>query len=501
MRRQELQKMKKLAGLLKEELDISWNPFQNIFNYDTIESIMVKEIKGFLKRANLDPNRKYSTYTNNQNPEDILKTVEETVEEFINKIKALYPSATTWVSSINDDIRDKWVSEYNSEHAVDQNGNYLEGEAAWNDFGEENEAIHDNDELVNRIVRDNIITHMNGITIYNITNRGNERVGYRISTNPKDLTEELDVSWNPYEYNYEYQSTQLLIAKKAKEYFKEAGLDPDGKYEIYRRFKRSTYTPSSPKDFKTIDEAAKEFIDEIKKIYSEIDEWVSDINSGIEHDWISDRQRHPDDEVDMDDYDEESEEVHNKEELANQAVFNGFKSSHIPNKGVIITNSSAYWDRNRFTIQISAIPEEVPEEVTEDLDVSWNPYSEEQQEHCLLATKCVDSNIEQNLYMNHGEINNPETNKKEIQRLLWPEAKKIKGDGYDMYYYFNDIIDTWLFILDLSPKSSNYEKAVETITSPGGVMFSSGSDQLLELCKQMIITLNPILDKEVFKWR
>ena len=26
MRRQELQKMKKLAGLLKEELDISWNP-------------------------------------------------------------------------------------------------------------------------------------------------------------------------------------------------------------------------------------------------------------------------------------------------------------------------------------------------------------------------------------------------------------------------------------------------------------------------------------------
>ena len=41
MRRQELQKMKKLAGLLKEELDISWNPFQNIFNYDTIESIMI----------------------------------------------------------------------------------------------------------------------------------------------------------------------------------------------------------------------------------------------------------------------------------------------------------------------------------------------------------------------------------------------------------------------------------------------------------------------------
>ena len=316
------------------------------------------------------------------------------------------------------------------------------------------------------------------------------------------LKEELDVSWNPFEYNYEYQSIQSLIVKKAKEYFKEAGLDPDRKYQIYRKLQSTgTSTPSSPEDFKTIDEAAKEFIDEIKKIYSEIDEWVSDINSGIEHDWISDRQRHPDDEVDMDDYDEESEEVHNKEELANQAVFNGFKSSHIPNKGVIITNGSAYWDRKRVRIQISAIPEEVPEEITEALDISWNPYSEEQQEYCLLATKCKDEDIQHNLYMNHGEINNPETNKKEIQRLLWPEAKKVKGDGYDMYYYFNDIVDAWLFILDLSPKSSNYEKAVETITSPGGVMFSSGSDQLLELCKQMIITLNPILDKEVFKWR
>ena len=312
------------------------------------------------------------------------------------------------------------------------------------------------------------------------------------------LKEELDVSWNPYEYNYEYQSIQSLIAKKAKEYFKEAGLDPDQKYRVYDKFPiAGRDTQSSPEDFKTIDEAAKEFIDKIKKIYLEIDGWVSDINSGIEHDWISDRQRHPDDEVDMDDYDEENEEVHNKEELVDEVVFNGFKSSHTSNKGVIITNSSAYWNRNRVRVQISAIPEEM----TEDLDVSWNPYSEEQQEHCLLATKCRDEDIQHNLYMNHGELNNPETTKKEIQRLLWPEAKKVKGDGYDMYYYFNDMVDAWFFALDLSPKSSNYEKAVETITSPGGVMFSTGSNQLLELCKQMIITLNPILDKEVFKWR
>jgi len=429
------------------------------------------------------------------------------------------------------------------------------------------------------------------------------------------LKEELDVSWNPYEYNYQYQAIQSLIAKKAKEYFKEAGLDPDGKYEIYRRtHSTGPYAPSSPKDFKTIDEAAKEFINKIKTIYSDVDQWIANMNAGIEHDWISDHERYPDDEVDMDDYDEETEEVHNEEELANQVVVNRFKSSYTPNKGVILSNSAVYSDSKKFNIQISEIPEEVPEEVTEDLDVSWNPYSqvdyiekrydsdflepivgekntfvvhfydndklddndegatdlmvyfnnkkktiikaeewdevsddyvnlsssavsqlnqnasikkgiekefywldrksmgealdvswnpysEEQQEHCLLATKCVDSNIQQNLYMNHGEINNPETNKKEIKRLLWPEAKKVKGDGYDMYYYFNDMIDAWFFVLDLSPKSSNYEKAVETITSPGGVMFSSGSDQLLELCKQMIITLNPILDKEVFKWR
>jgi hypothetical protein len=316
------------------------------------------------------------------------------------------------------------------------------------------------------------------------------------------LKEELDVSWNPFEYNYQYQSIQSLIAKKAKEYFKEASFDPDGKYEIYRRMHgRGTYTPSSPKDFKTIDEAAKEFINKIKTIYSDVDQWIADMNNGIEYDWIRDRERYPDDEVDMDDYDEETEEVHNEEELANQVVFNGFKSSYMPNKGVILSNSAVYSDSRKFSIQISGIPEETPEEVTEDLDVSWNPYSEEQQEHCLLATKCVDSNIEQNLYMNHGEINNFKTNKKEIERLLWPEAKKVKGDGYDMYYYFNDMVDAWVFILDLSPKANNYEKAVETITSPGGVMFSSDSNQLLELCKQMIITLNPILDKEVFKWR
>ena len=46
------------------------------------------------------------------------------------------------------------------------------------------------------------------------------------------LKEELDVSWNPFEYNYQYQSIQSLIAKKAKEYFKEAGLDPDGKMKF-----------------------------------------------------------------------------------------------------------------------------------------------------------------------------------------------------------------------------------------------------------------------------
>jgi hypothetical protein len=303
------------------------------------------------------------------------------------------------------------------------------------------------------------------------------------------LTEELDVSWNPYEYNYEYQSVQSLIAKKVKEYFKEAGLDPDQKYQIYDKLSNT--------DFKTIDEAAKQFIDKIKTIYSDIDQWVIDLNSGIEHDWIKDNQRYPDDEVDMDAYDEESEEIHNKEELVDEVVFNGFKSSHQPNKGVIITNSSAYWDRNRFRIQISTIPEKI----TEDLDVSWNPYSEEQQEHCLVCTKSKDEDIEQNLYMNHGEINNVQTTKKEIERLLWPEAKKLKGDGYDLYYYFNDISDVWLFVLDITPKSSNYEKTIETITSPGGVMFSTDSDSLLQLCKQMITTLNPILDKEVFKWR
>ena len=42
----------------------------------------------------------------------------------------------------------------------------------------------------------------------------------------------------------------------------------------------------------------------------------------------------------MDDYDEETEEVHNEEELANQVVVNRFKSSYLPKNGVILSNSN-----------------------------------------------------------------------------------------------------------------------------------------------------------------
>ena len=49
------------------------------------------------------------------------------------------------------------------------------------------------------------------------------------------LTEELDVSWNPFEYDYEYQSIQSLMVKTAKEYLKKAGLDPDQEYPVYTR--------------------------------------------------------------------------------------------------------------------------------------------------------------------------------------------------------------------------------------------------------------------------
>lgn len=311
------------------------------------------------------------------------------------------------------------------------------------------------------------------------------------------LTEELDISWNPFEYDYEYQSIKTLMIKTAKEYLKKASLNPDQEYPVYTRIGLSSYRDTtSEEENKTVDKAVEEFLNKIKEFYQSADKWVADMNYTIEDEWIRDNSRHPDDEVDMDGFDEEVEFIHDKDELVNKIMYDGINSSYKANVGVIISNISSYY-KHKLYIRISTNQEDLKE----DLNVSWNPYSEEQQEYCLLATKCVDSNIQQNLYMNHGEINNPETNKKEIQRLLWPEAKKVKGDGYDMYYYFNDMIDAWFFVLDLSPKSSNYEKAVETITSPGGVMFSSDSNQLLELCKQMILTLNPILDKEVFKWR
>jgi len=311
------------------------------------------------------------------------------------------------------------------------------------------------------------------------------------------LTEELDISWNPFEYDYEYQSIQTLMIKTAKEYLKKAGLNPDQEYPVYTRIGLSNYrSTTSEEENKTVDKAVEEFLNKIRQFYPSADKWVADMNYTIEDEWIYDHQRHADDEVDMDDFDEETEFIHDKDELVNKIMYDGINSSYKPNVGVIVSNISSNY-KHKLYMRISTNQEDLKE----DLDVSWNPYDEAQQEHCLLATKCRDENIQHNLYMNHGEINNPETNKKEIKRLLWPEAKKVKGDGYDMYYYFNDMIDAWLFILDLSPKSSNYEKAVETITSPGGVMFSSDSNQLLELCKQMILTLNPILDKEVFKWR
>lgn len=392
------------------------------------------------------------------------------------------------------------------------------------------------------------------------------------------LTEELDVSWNPFEHNYEYQSIQSSMIKTAKEYLKKAGLDPDQEYPVYTRigFPNFRDTTSEEKE-KTVDVAVKEFLDTIKTFFPTADKWISNMNYAIEEEWIRDNAKHPDDEVDMDDFDEESELIHDKDELVNKIMHDGIKSSYTPQQGIIISNITDFY-KHKLYVRIITTPKEIkedldvswnpyqekkPEDVTqyvtrhegnfyvdswdahtaamdsivepgdkvtfvykkkrynaivtdeeigdnylldvetidEDLDISWNPYDEAQQEHCLLATKSKDDNIGQNLYMNHGTIGDIKTTQKEIQGLIWREAKKLKGDGYDLYYYFNDMIDVWVFILDLSPKSNNYEKAVETISSPGGALFSSDSNQLLELCKQMIISLNPILDKNVFKWR
>ena len=59
MKRQELQKMKKLAGLLTEELDVSWNPFEHNYEYQSIQSSMIKTAKEYLKKAGLDPDQEY----------------------------------------------------------------------------------------------------------------------------------------------------------------------------------------------------------------------------------------------------------------------------------------------------------------------------------------------------------------------------------------------------------------------------------------------------------
>ena len=158
------------------------------------------------------------------------------------------------------------------------------------------------------------------------------------------LTEELDVSWNPFEYDYDYEPIQTLMIKTAKEYLKKAGLDPDQEYPVYTRIGLSNYrSTTTEEDTITVDKAIREFLNKIRQFYPSADKWVADMNYTIEEDWITDHQRHADDEVDMDDFDEETEFIHNKDELVDKIMYDGINSSYKPNVGVIISNISSYY--------------------------------------------------------------------------------------------------------------------------------------------------------------